>query len=181
MSCFRTLGKLFTTATLVTTTLWLSLPVLAAAESSGGGGGGRIKVDKTLISHGYEKEKGDLNMFIVERYVADWGLKEGLRELIQNAIDACVEHILNEGGDKSELKVAIEEHGNYHDAASSYREYALNWHRSDGTIEAVGLVKYDDVLKELVIANIGQINKNNLLLGGSGSIKQQNKLIQSSI
>lgn len=50
-----------------------------------------LPCSKSHFRHRANRTKGKLgNTHICSRYVPEWGLKEGIRELIQNFFDACL-------------------------------------------------------------------------------------------
>ena len=112
-----------------------------------------------------------INSGISIDYVPEWTFKEGLRELIQNAVDAMATFMIANDGSKSDWKVVINEH--IYDNIK-YRTFDFTWPEKKITI---GRISYDPIKQELLLENPGSMERYNLLLGGSGSIKRQNKLI----
>lgn len=111
-----------------------------------------------------------INSGISVDYVPTWSFKEGIRELIQNAVDGMTTFMLANGGLKSDLEVRIDDHM-YHNI--NYRTYDFVWPAKGVT---VGKFSYDPIKQELILENPGSMERYNILLGGSGSIKKQNKL-----
>ena len=112
-----------------------------------------------------------LNSGISVDYVPNWGLKEGIRELIQNAVDGMTEFVMKHGGSKKDLKVEIKE-GIYD--GKKYRAFEWRWPEKEDII--VGNFTYNPAKQELVLKNPGTLKRYNLLLGGSGENKKKNKL-----
>eukprot|EP01083_Nonionella_stella_P250627 865550_1 len=98
------------------------------------------------------------NSTISIHYVSEWALKEALRELIQNAIDAMVSFMKLQDGNshKSDWKVNMN---------------TFTWPTQQDLV--IGRITYDPDTQQLTLENPGTINKFNLLLGGSGASKQQ--------
>eukprot|EP01084_Bolivina_argentea_P185741 320269_1 len=117
------------------------------------------------VAHGYQNSGISIN------YVPDWGLKEAIRELTQNAVDAMVSWLKNNGGQKKDWKPCLYE---FKDDTSNktYRNFDFTWPTNDNIL--LGKITYDPLDKELLLENPGTIDKFNLLLGGSGTAKQQN-------
>eukprot|EP00483_Globobulimina_turgida_P012464 UN12487 len=63
-----------------------------------------------------------VNSGISINYVKNWGLKEGLRELMQNMLDGMVSYIIDENGSKSQLETNIIQH-----SEPWHREYEFIW------------------------------------------------------
>eukprot|EP01084_Bolivina_argentea_P136300 240054_1 len=106
-----------------------------------------------------------VNSGISINYVRGWALKEALRELIQNGVDAMAEFMNANGGKKSEWKVLMNEND------GTYRSFSFIWPAKNDLL--LGKITYDPLAKMLIIENPGTINKFNLLLGGSGAIKKE--------
>lgn len=112
------------------------------------------------------------NSGISIHYVNDWGLKEALRELIQNAVDAMMYFmkINNQNAKKTELIKGIKMHEHNH-SNGVYRTFVFEWPQQQNVV--LGKITYDPDTQQIILENPGTINKFNLLLGGSGSSKQQ--------
>lgn len=112
-----------------------------------------------------------VNSGISINYVPKWGLKEALRELIQNAVDGMTSFLYDNNGTKEDWKVSIVEDD--HDGVK-YRSYIFSWPAQNVQI---GKISYNPQTQQLILENPGTINKFNLLLGGSGADKRQKKYL----
>lgn len=92
---------------------------------------------------------GEKNMWISENYCKDWGLKEGIREFLQNQYDGIITEI------KSKENLNIEKTG-------------FNFTFSDGYDKSkiYGEIEYDKINKILLISNVGELCLADFLLGG---------------
>ena len=111
-----------------------------------------------------------VNSCISTDYAKNWGLKEGIRELIQNAVDGMATFMMNNGGKKSDWEVRIKEHTTLNN--ETYRTFDFNWPKHD---KIIGRFTYNPDRKELVLENPGSLKRFNFLLGGSGNIKKENQ------
>eukprot|EP00485_Elphidium_margaritaceum_P000813 CAMPEP_0202690292 /NCGR_PEP_ID=MMETSP1385-20130828/5310_1 /ASSEMBLY_ACC=CAM_ASM_000861 /TAXON_ID=933848 /ORGANISM="Elphidium margaritaceum" /LENGTH=550 /DNA_ID=CAMNT_0049345529 /DNA_START=42 /DNA_END=1694 /DNA_ORIENTATION=+ len=111
------------------------------------------------------------NTGISIHYVSDWDLKEALRELVQNAVDGIVAYMkqIDANAKKADYKVDMFEHQHVNGV---YRTFQFRWPAQQNVI--IGKITYDPDAESVTLENPGTINKFNLLLGGSGSIKQEN-------
>eukprot|EP01084_Bolivina_argentea_P272507 464000_1 len=111
------------------------------------------------------------NSGVSVNYVNNWNLKDALRELIQNAVDAMISWMKKNGDEKtkkSDWKIIIQTHQH---KKGKYRTFIFTWPKKN---KELGRVTYDPDTEQIILENPGTINKFNLLLGGSGSSKQQN-------
>ena len=111
-----------------------------------------------------------VNSGISINYVHEWGLKQALRELVQNSVDGMTSFLNENNGHKSDWKVNIIEN-TYN--GTKYRSFEFTW-PSQNII--LGKITYHPKDNQLILENPGTIDKFNLLLGGSGSAKRQDKL-----
>ena len=112
-----------------------------------------------------------MNSGISINYVNLWGIKEALRELIQNAIDGMISFLNKQGGKKSEWNINMVEQ-TYENI--KYRSFIFTWPSKGMTL---GKITYIPENEQLILENPGTINKFNLLLGGSGSTKREEKYV----
>jgi len=111
------------------------------------------------------------NTGISVHYVSDWSLKEGERELVQNAVDGMIAYMkaVDANCKKADWKINMFEHNH---TAGVFRTFEFVWPAQQNAI--IGRISYDPDAQAITLQNPGTINKFNLLLGGSGSAKQQN-------
>lgn len=113
-----------------------------------------------------------INSGISVEYVREWDLKEGIRELVQNAVDGMATFLLANGAKKSDWKIVIKEHSY---ESIQYRSFEFIFPVNNKEI-ILGRFTYNPLKQELVLENPGSLQRYNLLLGGSGEIKTENKL-----
>ena len=109
-----------------------------------------------------EMEAAAGNTHICSRYVKEWGLKEALREFIQNFFDACIRRCEELGFDTDLMRVK-------HQLCftldgTPYRNYWVYTRKPEPTV--FGVIRYDPELQRLTFQNAGFIAKGCLLLGG---------------
>ena len=116
------------------------------------------------------KLEGFTNMWISERYCKNWGLKEGIRELIQNQYDGIISKIKS----KDYLKVVqIGKKENIENRNTCLNFDLIN-RKNDKTY---GQIRYNPLKKTLTIANEGLLWLGDFLLGGTKSEKNNSDLI----
>jgi len=93
--------------------------------------------------------KSDINTWISSLYCSKWGLKEGLRELLQNQRDELI-YMLGKENIETE----------------AISNYDFNFLKK-GTNEIYGRIRYDNNGETLSIENKGKLETFNLLLGGT--------------
>ena len=98
---------------------------------------------------------GEKNMWISENYCKNWGLKEGIREFLQNQYDGVITEI------KTKENLNIEKTGLNFTFFNGYDENKI-----------YGKIEYDKKNKILSIFNVGELCLADFLLGG---IKEQQK------
>lgn len=108
---------------------------------------------------GNYQARNDINTWISSIYCEKWGLKEGLRELIQNQRDELINLLGKEN---------IE--------TQSLNGYEFNFFKK-GTTEQYGSIRYDSFRQILSLENKGHLEAFNLLLGGTTRNPQNNKSI----
>ena len=111
-----------------------------------------------------------------------WALKEALRELTQNAVDAMVTFMKKRAKEnnfvfskskQTDWKVNMHEHNH---TLGTYRTFTVTSPSQQNMV--IGKITYDPDTKEVTLENPGTINKFNLLLGGSGSNKREEELCE---
>ena len=98
---------------------------------------------------GIYEGKNDINTWISSVYCSKWGLKEAVREILQNQRDEIVNQL---GQENIESK--------------SISKYDFNFLKK-GTNEIYGKIRYDKLRSILSIENKGKLETFNLLLGGT--------------
>ena len=88
-------------------------------------------------------------MWISENYCKDWGLKEGIREFLQNQYDGIITEI------KSKENLNIEKTGFNFTFSDVYDKSKI-----------YGEIEYDKINKILSISNVGELCLADFLLGG---------------
>ena len=106
----------------------------------------------------YQAQK-DINTWISAIYCEKWGLKEGLRELIQNQRDELINILGKENIETQALN-----------------DYEFNFLKK-GTNEIYGSTRYDSIRQILSLENKGKLETFNLLLGGTTRNPQNNSAI----
>ena len=110
-------------------------------------------------SFGTYQAKNDINTWISSIYCEKWGLKEGLRELIQNQRDELINLL-----------------GKDNIVTQALNNYEFNFLKK-GTNEQYGSIRYDTTLQKLLLENKGRLETFNLLLGGTTRNPQNNSAI----
>ena len=110
-------------------------------------------------SFGTYEPKKDINTWISSIYCEKWGLKEGLRELIQNQRDELINLL---GKDNIETQ--------------ALNDYEFNFFKK-GTNEIYGSIRYDQMGQKLSLENKGKLETFNLLLGGTTRNPSNNSAI----
>ena len=102
------------------------------------------------------------NSYISSNYVSIWKLKEGVREIVQNLMDAVTLHAISLGGHKEDIIVRVKDISN-----QRFREYEFIFRG-----EIIGQIEYDHILSTLRCSNPGTIPIEGLLLGGTEKDKK---------
>ena len=110
-------------------------------------------------SFGTYQAKNEINTWISSIYCEKWGLKEGLRELIQNQRDELINLL-----------------GKDNIVTQALNNYEFNFLKK-GTNEQYGSIRYDTTLQKLLLENKGKLETFNLLLGGTTRNPQNNSAI----
>ena len=119
---------------------------------------------KAVITDGYT------NMWISERYCRHWGLKEAIRELIQNQYDGVISKI-NQKNNLQVIKLGNKENIN---DIQVYLNFDFK-NRIDNKI--YGQIRYDKLNKILTISNLGLLWLGDFLLGGFKDEQNNSNLI----
>ena len=106
------------------------------------------------------------NMWISEFYCSvepnKWGIWEGLREVLQNQFDGIVKKI------KDKTKIHVIPKSDYVYNGIKYQfEFEFKSYDTNDT-KVYGSIKYDRINKCLIIQNLGNLDKADLLMGGRG-------------
>ena len=101
------------------------------------------------IDYDRYKKNNEFNTWISHLYCSNWGLREGMREIIQNQKDEIIDQI---GNDNFETK--------------NVSNYEFDFVHKD-TQEIYGGIRYNRALEILTIENKGKLETFNLLLGGT--------------
>ena len=99
---------------------------------------------------GNYQARNDINTWISSIYCEKWGLKEGLRELLQNQRDELINLLGKENIETQALN----------------DKYQFNFFKR-GTSEMYGSIRYDELRQVLSLENKGKLETFNLLLGGT--------------
>jgi len=110
-------------------------------------------------SFGTYEPKKDINTWISSIYCEKWGLKEGLRELIQNQRDELINLL-----EKDNIET------------QALNDYEFNFLKK-GTNELYGSIRYDQMGQKLSLENKGKLETFNLLLGGTTRNPSNNSAI----
>lgn len=103
---------------------------------------------------------GGKNMWISENYCKDWGLKEGIREFLQNQYDEVITLT------KSKNNINIKKYGEIYTIKG--KKSQLNFEFSKIDVNKIcGKIEYDKINKILSISNEGEICLADFLLGGT--------------
>jgi hypothetical protein len=108
-----------------------------------------LKLDTLYDKLNELKLIGEKNMWISEKYCKNWGLKEGIREFLQNQYDSIITQI------KSKENLYVEKSG---------LNFKFTNKNNNSTI--CGKIEYDKINKILSISNEGHICLADFLLGG---------------
>ncbi len=108
---------------------------------------------------GNYQARNDINTWISSIYCPKWGLKEGIRELIQNQRDEIINLLGKENIETQALN-----------------NYEFNFFKK-GTNEQYGSIRYDTTRQILSLENKGKLETFNLLLGGTTRDPKNNSSI----
>ena len=105
-------------------------------------------------------EVGENNMWISEKYCKNWGLREGIREFIQNQYDGIITKI------KSRKNLEVKKVGKEYiiNGRKKYLEYDFLNKEQD---KIFGKIRYNPSKNVLSISNEGELLLADFLLGGS--------------
>lgn len=132
---------------------------------------GEVKIEKLYKKINELKIIGENNMWISETYYKDWGIKEGIREFVQNQYDSIITEC------KSKENLQIEKSGDKYNI--NKKEKQLNFqftYKNDkkNEIKIIGRIEYDKNNKILSISNNCEICFADFLFGGQKD-KQNNR------
>lgn len=109
-------------------------------------------------------------MDIREKYCKSWGLREAIREFIQNQYDG----IITEVGTKKNLNIKKAGKEYILDGKKKYLDY--DFFKKE-ELKKVGEIRYNKDRKELSISNKGELFLADFLLGGSKDEQNNSELI----
>ena len=106
----------------------------------------------------YENEEN--NMWISEKYCNNWGIREAIREFLQNQFDGIIIKI------ESKKNLIVKKVGDEYtiNGKKQYLEYDFMKKNED---KIYGKIRYNNNKKELTISNEGELCLADFLLGGS--------------
>jgi len=116
-----------------------------------------FKQNKSYETLNGEEEK---NMWISEKYCKNWGLREAIREFIQNQYDGVITQI----GTKKNL--LVEKTGSVYNFNGRNKFLEYDFIKKD-EYKQFGKIRYDKRSKNLSISNKGELFLSDFLLGGS--------------
>jgi hypothetical protein len=99
------------------------------------------------------------NTYISTNYVSSWGLKEGVREIIQNLMDAVTQYAIDHGGSKKDIQVVVLDPKL---EGQRWREYGFIFRD-----QQIGSIEYDPINSVVRCTNPGTIPIQAILLGGT--------------
>ena len=127
-------------------------------------------IENKFYDNGKNNETKFINMWISEKYCKVWGLREAIREFMQNQFDGIITSI------QSKKNLRVEKNG---------KEYTINGRKkcldynfiniNEGKI--YGEIKYDNESNILYISNEGEILLADFLLGGSKDEESNSEII----
>lgn len=101
----------------------------------------------------------DRNSYISSNYVSSWELKEGVREIVQNLMDAVTLHAGSFGGHKEDIAIQVK---TSRIPNQNFREYEFVFQN-----KVIGLIEYNHIIRTLRCSNPGTIPIESLLMGGT--------------
>ena len=116
------------------------------------------------------KTDGESNMWISEKYCKNWGLREAIREFIQNQYDGMITEV----GTKKNLD--IKNAGNKYSLNGKGKYLDYDFFKKDNN-KKVGEIRYDKYNKNLSISNKGELSLADFLLGGSKDEQNNSEII----
>ena len=125
------------------------------------------KLIKSISTEGDEELK---NMWISEKYCKTWGLREGIREFLQNQYDGIITKIQN----KKNLEVVKTGKEYLIDGRKKYLDY--NFFKK-GETKIIGNIRFDQKNNILSISNEGELILADFLLGGTKDEQKNSDLI----
>jgi hypothetical protein len=97
--------------------------------------------------------------------VSSWALKEGVREIVQNLMDAVTLYAISHGGHKDDIAIRIKDR---RISDQRFREYEFIFQE-----QVIGQIEYNHILRTLQCSNPGRIPIEAILLGGTEKNKMQ--------
>ena len=121
--------------------------------------------NKNNIKENNNNESNYKNMWISEKYCKDWGLREAIREFIQNQYDGIITLI------QSKKNLRVEKIGKKYTINGRKKFLEFNFKKNNED-KIYGEIKYDNKNNILYISNEGEVLLADFLLGSS---KDENK------
>lgn len=119
-----------------------------------------LKLDKLYEKLNELKLIGEKNMWISENYCKDWGLKEGIREFLQNQYDAVITLT------KSKNNFNVKKYGEIYTINGKKSQLNFEFNKIDDN-KICGKIEYDKINKILSISNEGELCLADFLFGGT--------------
>ena len=120
------------------------------------------KLDKLIKNFSNEDY---INMWISENYCSTWGIKEAIREFIQNQYDGIIKII------KTKKNLKVKSIGEKHNINGIFTYLDFDFLKNN-ELTIYGKIRYDEENKTLTISNKGKLYLGNFLLG---SLKEEIK------
>jgi hypothetical protein len=109
-------------------------------------------------------------MWISEKYCKPWGLKEGIREFIQNQYDGIITKI------ESKKNLKVEKIGKEYLINEKIKYLDYDFYKKDEE-KIYGKIRYDEENKILSISNEGELSLADFLLGSSKGEQNNSDII----
>ena len=128
------------------------------------------KIDNVMNSIKKVNDSESNNMWISEKYCKGWGLKEGIREFIQNQYDGIITKI------KSKKNLKVQKIGKQYLINEKIKYLNYDFYKKDED-KIFGKIRYDEESKILSISNEGELCLADFLLGGSKGEQNNSDII----